>query len=893
MRDVCHAVCGDSIWTPSEEECDDGNALPLDGCDEHCRIEPGFTCTQIEYDARDGEDTTVEDDSNADTSSNASMSSSLGGVEGGSDGTEGTHNVSVLGASAGRTDMVDACGPTSFIMSTDVALTAMHVARSVIFMLLAAVLAINFVAVGIASRSSKRNPPPPKTSAERHVLECEAALRRLEALNDPNAATPKATEEGGERGKESGTGGAKGAHAGTSLSARTDASTTSARSERVKDDSTTITGSGIGPMTPGLTAIAASLPCAVPLIRRCQSIALLQSVAVPLGAPLRIFVDGFAIFIGEAWPMWTWTEAPGGGNGTIITSSNKTTNSTVVGSQAGNSSGEGDVVAIEGNYSASGPWGFGVSQEESRMYTALFWTSACLAVATCLIMAAFFTRWNRLHNAAAFAMVTGLTIFTVGVTRTCLQVITGPSAWGDTDTSALAVHVAIAGWILLALSFQAYLAYRILVPPRCDVLGWQQILHSSLLRRKWEPFRKRFWFIYRPMCCVVSYVCCICIFCCCRGNGDDDELDYDDRDSKKNRSAGDSDSDEGEPVVAIDAKRKADRQFARMMIKQEQDHGQSDGDAGGGGNLGGGEGWSFSDSDDDDDHQAGQDGHSATARGKVSSSALGRGAGEVQGMNEFGTDSDDDDENNEQMKGGGEKKTSKKASAAAADAADAAGTGGGKAAAIERKRDKRVTAAHSRKGRPRTAFWYVFGPLVKPVSFNCREYAVFYSLKHCTLAMLLSALRYHIRAQLVVGAVFEAIDLVVVVLMPSIFLRRIDRAGHVFACLCQMILFLVPFAALYESEFLVAGESRRALAGTPGAGPSMIFVSLLMLAAEVSSLMLGVLSHIRVRSLVLVTSLSCWKRKESKKEVDDHNNETEGGRLTRDLKLISPTKVAS
>ncbi|MCB9729194.1 MAG: OmpA family protein [Deltaproteobacteria bacterium] len=39
------AVCGDGIYCPADEECEDGLAQDGDGCSSSCQLEPGFTCT--------------------------------------------------------------------------------------------------------------------------------------------------------------------------------------------------------------------------------------------------------------------------------------------------------------------------------------------------------------------------------------------------------------------------------------------------------------------------------------------------------------------------------------------------------------------------------------------------------------------------------------------------------------------------------------------------------------------------------------------------------------------------------------------------------------------------------------------------------------------------------
>jgi cysteine-rich repeat protein len=43
VSDVAGFICGDSILSP-EEECDDGNASPTDGCDSMCMVENGWVC---------------------------------------------------------------------------------------------------------------------------------------------------------------------------------------------------------------------------------------------------------------------------------------------------------------------------------------------------------------------------------------------------------------------------------------------------------------------------------------------------------------------------------------------------------------------------------------------------------------------------------------------------------------------------------------------------------------------------------------------------------------------------------------------------------------------------------------------------------------------------------
>jgi hypothetical protein len=132
-----------------------------------------------------------------------------------------------------------------------------------------------------------------------------------------------------------------------------------------------------------------------------------------LGQPLAVFAQGFAMFALEGLPIWVWS--PGDDSGSGSGSDNHS---------QGQSEGGGG-----GGGNASGPWGPGPSPAESRMYTCLFWTSACLAVTALLLTFAFFTRWNRAHNAAAFACVTALTMASVGVARTSLQV----RAASDTD----------------------------------------------------------------------------------------------------------------------------------------------------------------------------------------------------------------------------------------------------------------------------------------------------------------------------------------------------------------------------------------------------------------------------------------------------------------------------
>ncbi|MCC6623321.1 MAG: hypothetical protein IT385_18830 [Deltaproteobacteria bacterium] len=51
---VCAAGCGDGLFDPTVEECDDNNPDPGDGCSNLCRVEPGATCdTDVEPSACD------------------------------------------------------------------------------------------------------------------------------------------------------------------------------------------------------------------------------------------------------------------------------------------------------------------------------------------------------------------------------------------------------------------------------------------------------------------------------------------------------------------------------------------------------------------------------------------------------------------------------------------------------------------------------------------------------------------------------------------------------------------------------------------------------------------------------------------------------------------------
>ncbi|KAM3143243.1 hypothetical protein pb186bvf_004575 [Paramecium bursaria] len=45
IQDKCQSICGDGIKT-DEEECDDGNLLIFDGCDNYCKEEQDYTCSQ-------------------------------------------------------------------------------------------------------------------------------------------------------------------------------------------------------------------------------------------------------------------------------------------------------------------------------------------------------------------------------------------------------------------------------------------------------------------------------------------------------------------------------------------------------------------------------------------------------------------------------------------------------------------------------------------------------------------------------------------------------------------------------------------------------------------------------------------------------------------------------
>ncbi len=41
---ICTPFCADGILLYLIEECDDGNVLTVDGCDNYCKFEPYFQC---------------------------------------------------------------------------------------------------------------------------------------------------------------------------------------------------------------------------------------------------------------------------------------------------------------------------------------------------------------------------------------------------------------------------------------------------------------------------------------------------------------------------------------------------------------------------------------------------------------------------------------------------------------------------------------------------------------------------------------------------------------------------------------------------------------------------------------------------------------------------------
>src|SRR5699024_8842272 len=47
----CTSACGDGILLREDaqlgHECDDGNTIDGDGCSSNCKLEPGYTCTEV------------------------------------------------------------------------------------------------------------------------------------------------------------------------------------------------------------------------------------------------------------------------------------------------------------------------------------------------------------------------------------------------------------------------------------------------------------------------------------------------------------------------------------------------------------------------------------------------------------------------------------------------------------------------------------------------------------------------------------------------------------------------------------------------------------------------------------------------------------------------------
>ena len=46
VNNECHSECGNGITTP-DEQCDDNNTAPFDGCSPTCAIEPYYTCQTL------------------------------------------------------------------------------------------------------------------------------------------------------------------------------------------------------------------------------------------------------------------------------------------------------------------------------------------------------------------------------------------------------------------------------------------------------------------------------------------------------------------------------------------------------------------------------------------------------------------------------------------------------------------------------------------------------------------------------------------------------------------------------------------------------------------------------------------------------------------------------
>lgn len=55
----CDPVCGDGL-TKGEEACDDGGLVDGDGCSSECEIEPGFTCTTLDWPGTNADDWTYD-----------------------------------------------------------------------------------------------------------------------------------------------------------------------------------------------------------------------------------------------------------------------------------------------------------------------------------------------------------------------------------------------------------------------------------------------------------------------------------------------------------------------------------------------------------------------------------------------------------------------------------------------------------------------------------------------------------------------------------------------------------------------------------------------------------------------------------------------------------------
>jgi cysteine-rich repeat protein len=565
--------------------------------------------------------------------------------------------------------------------------------------------------------------------------------------------------------------------------------------------------------------LARLLPSPIPLLRRLQSVALLQSIGASFGNAFGVFVGGFGVFNLEFSTPVNMEEQEGG-----VTTA------------------DADASVKGSSFNESALYAFTRENENEQevMFGCFFWVAAAVSG---ILIARGCIHWihcfsQTTHNAISLLSFGLLTMGHVGAARSGAMVIFAAASHPSM------VLLALAGVVFLGLPYIVTLISAMLC---ADESQWRLIQFEYEKR----PSKR-------------CYACLRRALCCAGQTTNDLEADSDEK-------AGHGTERGNGPTTSLGLKLKQDRKLARDMIQQGEGGTTDD--------------WGF----EEDDGQAGD----LLASKMAADRRLARDLIRMDQAGGHGRDAEWDlDDPPTQREGG--------TLGVDVTTVSGHGTGTGKGqgkglSARSARREEDLSARHDHTSRTDelssrsfdadddnggsdrlhhfpngfpTSFWFVVGPLTKPLHFSEKEYAIFYASKNITLAIVVAALRRDPLNQLTFAVLVELVDLGLVVATRP-FVRRVDLIRFALGWVFQMAVYCLPISVLASEPDQVAVVSA-----------SMMVMCMLAIVLEMFFL---------TYRLVLYCMVRCYKKQTT---TPRSSRQPESGRRQgKDVDLLSGRNI--